>query len=426
MGVRGLLSTLVPGLLALALVLLALVQARQQRTEVMDSTRARAVEVLQTVGLSAAVFLAQNDDAALDNLVSQATANGHDADLEVISVVSGDLHVLANSDPQRFNSVQDDAFTRAAVASPTPTWAYGANELRVAVPAMAGVRWGTVTATYSLEHMLAEVDAERSRWLVASGGVAVAVLLTLSGLLTTLVVRPLRVLQAGARRMGQGELAVRIPPMGRSELGDLAGTLNQMAAALAVERQNLESTVAERTAELRAANEQLERLAERDGLTGLYNHRRFQQALSQEVSRCSRTGAPMSLLMVDVDHFKRVNDLLGHPAGDEVLRGVADRIARAVRAIDLCARYGGEEFAVVLPGATLAEASFVAERVRAAVETTMNDVPARPPVTVSVGLATWPGDGGSVADVLAAADRALYAAKNAGRNRVCAASGISP
>ena len=422
MGVRGLLSTLVPGLIALGLVLLALMEARQQRINVMDDTRVREVEVLQAIGLTAAVFLAENDVSALDTLLAQATANGRNSDLRTISVVSNDLRVLADSDPRRFNALQDDLFTRGAVASPGPTWEFGPDLLRVAVPAVAGVRWGTVTASYSLDRMLAEVDDQRRRWLVASGLVAAAVMALVSGILTGMVVRPLRMLRAAAGRMGEGQLDARVPPLGKSELGDLGVTFNQMAAALQAERQNLESTVSERTAELQAANERLLRLAVRDGLTGLYNHRRFQEALVEEIARCTRSDSKMSLLMIDVDHFKRLNDTMGHPAGDDVLRAIADHLTSALRTIDLCARYGGEEFAVILPGANPAEARVVAERIRATIESTMNDVPGRPSVTISVGLASWPGDGATGEALLGSADRALYAAKGAGRNRVAAAS----
>ncbi|MSP56691.1 MAG: diguanylate cyclase [Myxococcales bacterium] len=426
MGVRGLLSTLVPGLIALGLLLLGVVEGREQWVSVTDGTRMRDVQVLETVALTAAVFLAENDASALDTLIAQVTADGKESDLQLISVVSNDLRVLAHSDPELFNTRQDDPFTQAAVASAAPTWAFGRDELRVAVPAFAGVRWGTVTATYSLDRMLADVEAKRRRWLLALLVVAAAVLLLVSGVLTHTIVRPLRTLQAAARRMGQGDLDVRVPLLGNSELADLAGTLNQMAAALQGERQNLESTVAARTAELHAANEHLERLSVRDGLTGLFNHRRFQEALAHEVERCVRSGTQMSLLMIDVDHFKRLNDTLGHPAGDEVLRRIADRLSAALRTVDLCARYGGEEFAVVLPGTPSADARMVAERVRASVESTMNDVPGRPPVTVSVGVASWPADGPTGTDLLAAADKALYAAKHAGRNRVEAAPGATP
>jgi len=163
--------------------------------------------------------------------------------------------------------------------------------------------------------------------------------------------------------------------------------------------------------------ERLHRLAARDGLTGVANRRTFEEALAREVARASRTGAPLSLVMLDLDHFKRVNDIHGHQTGDSVLRSVAEELTRQSRAGDLVARYGGEEFAVILPDTGQQDAPAVADRLRAAIADREGPVP----VTASLGVASHPGH---VADPLAlvqAADEALYAAKRGGRNRTVAA-----
>jgi diguanylate cyclase (GGDEF)-like protein len=163
--------------------------------------------------------------------------------------------------------------------------------------------------------------------------------------------------------------------------------------------------------------------AVRDALTNLYNRREFNELLTQAVSRADRGQGGFSLLLLDIDHFKQLNDSLGHPAGDAALRNVARVLESLLRSGDQAARYGGEEFAAILSGSDEAGALRTAERVRAALEKSQVIYEgARISVTASVGVAVWAADGNSETAILAAADRALYAAKQAGRNRVVAAS----
>jgi diguanylate cyclase (GGDEF)-like protein len=217
-----------------------------------------------------------------------------------------------------------------------------------------------------------------------------------------------------------------VPPLRGSELGELTNTINRMASALQHERDNLERAVTERTKELQEANARLERLAVTDGLTGVFNHRRFQEQLQAEILRSERHKRPLSVLMIDVDFFKKVNDALGHPAGDELLRRLAEVLSADLRQTDLIARYGGEEFAVLLPETSKTEAVQVAERMRQAVESQLNGEGAKWPVriTVSIGVATFPEEGPSGEQVLVAADQAMYVAKRQGRNRVIGARGV--
>ena len=161
-------------------------------------------------------------------------------------------------------------------------------------------------------------------------------------------------------------------------------------------------------------NSEVARLAASDGLTGLANRREFTTVLAREVARAARSKEPLSLAVLDVDHFKVVNDTFGHLAGDEVLRVVARAMTTQVREVDLVARYGGEEFAIILPNCSSMDALAVVERVRAAIEAA--GTTAR--VTASAGIATLPGDGADEESLMAAADQALYRAKGAGRDRV--------
>ncbi|HEU0024854.1 MAG TPA: diguanylate cyclase [Thermoleophilaceae bacterium] len=155
--------------------------------------------------------------------------------------------------------------------------------------------------------------------------------------------------------------------------------------------------------------------AQTDPLTELCNRRGFQEVLAAELDRARRTNRPVGLLVADLDHFKRVNDLLGHPGGDETLKQFAVQMRRLTRSMDLAARLGGEEFALVLPEAAKHNALLVAERLRRAARAAFASTPA--PLTVSIGVACYPDDGATADELLLAGDQALYAAKQLGRDR---------
>jgi diguanylate cyclase (GGDEF)-like protein len=160
--------------------------------------------------------------------------------------------------------------------------------------------------------------------------------------------------------------------------------------------------------------EQLQKVAATDPLTGLANRRTFEETLHRELGRSLRTRDPLTLMMIDLDHFKQLNDTYGHPAGDKVLRSVAAVLARECREFDVVARYGGEEFAVIAPSCGEDDAKQLAERLRAAV--TEVDDPS--PITASIGIAVFREGAADEPALVRAADRALYRAKRAGRDRV--------
>jgi diguanylate cyclase (GGDEF)-like protein len=201
----------------------------------------------------------------------------------------------------------------------------------------------------------------------------------------------------------------------------LVDDLSAKNRALLEMNRALEAKVTERTRALEAANERLARLAETDGLTGLHNHRSLQEHLQREIERSKRNRLPLSLLMIDVDHFKQYNDRHGHPAGDEILRQLARLMDADRRTNDLCARYGGEEFAMLLVDTEKHTALTVAERLRRRVAD--HDFPhagTQPGgrLAISVGVAAYPADATNAAALVEAADQALYQAKRLGRNRV--------
>lgn len=181
---------------------------------------------------------------------------------------------------------------------------------------------------------------------------------------------------------------------------------------------SLRHRLSDRNRELREANSRIERLAVQDELTGAYNRRHLIGALAREASRAERLASTYSVCLVDVDHFKSINDSYGHAAGDAVLRHVALVAGGGLRAVDVFGRYGGEEFLLLLPDTDQRGALAAAERIRASIEAAgFPQIPGERRVTVTIGVATS-RKGEEIEALLARADAALYRGKSAGRNRV--------
>jgi diguanylate cyclase (GGDEF)-like protein len=218
------------------------------------------------------------------------------------------------------------------------------------------------------------------------------------------------------------DLWLTIQGAGRFTLGWYLAMLGSLLAALVV----LVSLLHEITwlyGQAASANRLLSDLARHDGLTGLPNRRCLDETLEMEWRRATRDGTPLSLLMIDVDHFKAFNDVLGHQRGDDCLKRISAELRlHTRRPADLVARYGGEEFVILLPETPALHAIAIAERVRSTIEAAAIAHPSSPHgcVTVSIGVATqYPELTSAVADLLSSADRLLYQAKHNGRNRVC-------
>ena len=253
------------------------------------------------------------------------------------------------------------------------------------------------------DHAAAALAYERSKW-VAGIAAGVSLLSMVAGILVIgrFMLASVDRLVDGAERFASGDrdhrIEVRVPP----ELHRVAEEFNRM-----IER-------------IRDSEAGLVDQARRDRLTGLLNRRAFDDALAEAFARQRRLDEPAALLMLDLDHFKRVNDGYGHAAGDDVLRCVAGAMLSSLRQIDKMFRIGGEEFAVLLPGADCAAAAATAERIRKRIAGTPAKIGGRDlSVTVSVGVALTRGIS-NADELVRAADAALYRAKRGGRNRVAA------
>jgi diguanylate cyclase (GGDEF)-like protein len=209
------------------------------------------------------------------------------------------------------------------------------------------------------------------------------------------VILPLQAIEKGAVQFGQGDFSRRIEITARNELGKLAVTFNSMA-------------------------DKLEDIATRDGLTNLLNKKAILQILDSELTRARRHETTLSLMMLDLDYFKKINDTYGHQAGDAVLVTASGLIEKYVRGIDFVGRYGGEEIIIVLPDTSETESVEIAERIRRCLASTPIAVSESKfvNVTVSIGIAMFPNDGIDQEDLLKNADLAMYQAKGAGRNQV--------
>lgn len=238
--------------------------------------------------------------------------------------------------------------------------------------------------------------------------------------------RELPVFSASVRLRGESLLV--LPLLVKDEVVGTFTVAAKRAGAFPTDRREMLGVIANQVAiSLQNARmfEALEEQATTDGLTGLVNHRTFQERFSAMLGRAERHNFAVSLILTDIDHFKKINDNFGHPTGDEVLRRVAAILGASARKIDIVARYGGEEFALVLEATDRAGAHNLAERVRMEVaQQTFQSAKGPFRATLSLGVASYPEDGAEKADIIARADQALYSAKHGGRNRTTCFSEI--
>lgn len=268
------------------------------------------------------------------------------------------------------------------------------------------------SAAYVISSERVYVEASLFNDYALSAAITLFIVLIVSYTAGSTVTRPLIRLVKATNKLAAGEMSDMPQDMPMlsvnrdDEIGQLAKSFNAMAEA-----------IKRRDASLTA-------LAITDGLTGLYNHRHFKSELDRAIMSAARFNHPLSLIMADIDLFKRYNDSNGHAAGDTALKTVATLIKKATREVDLTARYGGEEFAVILKETTLEGAVEVAQRIRALIEAQAISfgTNGKQILTLSLGAASFPEQAHDAASLINAADKALYRAKELGRNRVEAAT----
>jgi diguanylate cyclase (GGDEF)-like protein len=286
-------------------------------------------------------------------------------------------------------------------------------EVVAALQVVGRVDWGVVAAKDRATEF-AEISRVRNVTIVLMASILIGIGAAASVLGLTLV-RPLNRLIRGAGKVAGGDLDVDLPVSSGGEVGYLTVVFNHMVARLRTAREEIEAT----NRALLDKNQELHEISITDGLTGLHNRKHMNETVVAELARAERHNHPVSVLMMDIDHFKEFNDTFGHQDGDELLIGLAKLLRETLRTTDYAARYGGEEFLILLPHIALDEAVQTAERIRSRIEDA--DLGGRPdsrPVTISIGVATFPGCGKDGETVIRAADVALYQAKRKGRNRV--------
>jgi diguanylate cyclase (GGDEF)-like protein len=340
-----------------------------------------------------------------------------------LSVIGRDGNALAcavaEGDGPRLSPVEP-AVAAALFSKKSPSLEYRDARGRAAVGSLEPLQQFDAGVLAQLDRRTAYAQISRLGNITLALTASLLVVIGLAAsLLGLTIVRPLGRLARGSAKVAGGDLTIAIPVIGENEVARLTHLFNNMVLRLAHSRDQLDA----KNDALRGKNAELQTLSMTDSLTALHNRLSLMRALSREVERSQRHDHVFAVLMIDVDHFKRLNDAHGHLAGDQVLRGIAKLLEHAIRAGDCAARYGGDEFVIVLPETDLETAMQVAERIRdraSAVTPTLIDAPWE--VSLSVGVSMYPDSATDPDTLLREADAALYEAKRAGRNRVIAAS----
>jgi diguanylate cyclase (GGDEF)-like protein len=363
-------------------------------------------------------YLTTGNELLLPTLNSSlAASRQHLSEALAVETAQGHDHVLRLEELDRTGTEMHDRTEQLIVMAQAGEREQAVIGMQAQTPGYMQWVMGLTQAADSEQQQVSALKSRADRagdlafWLlVISGAVGASCAVAASVIIARSILKPLSSLESTALAVADGDMDARSETAGPRELAHLGDTLNSMIA-----------TVQQRNHELQERYRQLlEARAEAatDALTALGNHRAFHLRISEEVYRAADVGSPVSLIMMDIDGFKRINDSLGHLAGDEVLRSVAHALMNEVGQDDAY-RYGGDEFAVLLPGADARETTNIAEGVRRAVERVERRIDGtEEKITVSLGTACFPDTAKTTDELVYGADAAMYRAKSAGKNCV--------
>jgi diguanylate cyclase (GGDEF)-like protein len=437
MGLLTKLNLLTVGLIALTALLITTYYFAQQWRDDRQQIRAQGRVMLAMLADLSAPGLAAGDKAQLDQMLAGI---GGEGDIAYVAVLDRARKPVAE---RRFAAKLADIPLPDVVDGPDPSNASTGDALSNAIERSIGgtryLEWVyPVTGAGDrapLGYVRLGLSFERQQQIFRSqvlGGLTVIGLLVVIAVIATLLltrglVSPMQRLMRAARAVGSGRLDIYVPAKSSDELGLLTHTFNHMTqrlsesqAEVANHQRTLEEKVTQRTKELEVATAHAFKLAQHDILTGLPNRSLLNVRLKQILAQALRDGTQVACLFLDFDHFKRVNDTLGHDAGDQLLQAIAQRLTKAVRESDTVARLGGDEFILVLPSLPAADATFevmaVISRVRDSFLEAFQLSDQIPTLTCSIGVAIYPVDAPDAVTLIKQADTAMYAAKETGRN----------
>ncbi len=414
LGVRQKMVLVLLGVLSLSLTFTGWLTLREQKQDVLHETMQRGEDLSRFVSQALAFSVVGYDYHAVQMLLDEIVQS---QDIAYARVVSDQGNLMAESGHGGVSSSDGATFQRDIVFD--------------------GQKVGALSLGLDNTRIINQMEQRRDALIKREAFIILLIALGEFLALSYLIVRPVTLIASslGNGVADDGTISRDIPLTGDDEFGNLATQFNRMRAQLNVVNQRLQSKIdladtqlresnrqlLRQSSELRRVNEELTKLSITDPLTGLYNRRHFEGIMEAELAMISRQAEPCSVLLIDIDHFKRVNDTYGHKSGDAVLQRVSSLLESSLRKSDVVCRIGGEEFVALCRHAGADEAAKIGEHLRKRVEETPIEVNGEQvAVTVSIGITSVAAsaDVPSAEECFRQADAALYASKSDGRNRV--------
>jgi len=413
LGVRQKIALVLASTLLVTLTVSTVLTLRSQKAQVLEETHRRGAELSQLIAQNLAYSVVGYNYTAIEMIVRELLKND---DIDYVRVVSAKGNTMAEVGTPRDQGPNRVTFTE---------------DIRINNEVV-----GKLHLRLSTKRIVAQLEAQQGASFARQFLVILTIMAVEFMALSYIIVRPMgviaRALSAGAN---SGTAPQRIPIRSKDEFGELAEQFNTLHSELDDAHRKLQSRIDLANEELKAANEQLvlhaeelkqvnrdlQQLSVTDPLTGLYNRRHFEKLMENEVALSIRNDETNSIILIDIDNFKKVNTEHGHTAGDELLRAVADIINARLRKTDVACRYGGDEFFVLCRRATIANAVAIADELQHAVtDTALKVDTGEIPITLSMGVATIPGTQPvrTADEFFRCADLALSECKRRGRNQV--------